>query len=223
MKMYIALVLILALLLPVCGCGYAQAMPPATTEAATATAAPTEPAATTQPPASSAATVDEADALTPYIWNPDASDSYRSDIVLTYLALYLQQFDILAERPSFGYSLYDLGLDGDPELLIQTRDSWFIVYTIEDNTFIKCGEFGGGHSRLLVDGNTGIINYTSHMGVYEIVKLELDGTALIAKEIASGTLSGEESYPEVNEYGYHGYTQYIELSGASTGGILALG
>ena len=120
------------------------------------------------------------------------------------------------------FCLYDMNLDGFPEFILNTggseADFWYTVYTIIDGELIECGGISGGHAALYVDGSGGLVRYTGHMGVYDITISTLDGATLKTQEIANGVLdySKDERYPELEEYGYGDYEQYLEFSGIPT-------
>ena len=110
------------------------------------------------------------------------------------------------------YALYDMDLDGVPELILYEGSSGagthHHFYTYKDGEVVYCGEYG--RSRLHVDGAGGVIAYHGRMGAYFIDKIELDGTELREIYIDVGEI-GEREYPELEEYGYVGY-RYLPYS-----------
>ena len=118
--------------------------------------------------------------------------------------------------------LYDMNQDGFPELIILTgsceADYMYTVYTVVDGKLINCGELSGSHSALYTNGSGKLVRYAGHMGVYGIDISTLDGTTLNTQEIASGILddSKNEEYPDLDNYGYGDYDQYMTFSGIPT-------
>jgi len=120
------------------------------------------------------------------------------------------------------YCLYDMNRDGFPEFILKTggceADYMFTVYTIIDGELIDCGELGGGHASLYINGSGGFVRYEGHMGVYNITMSTLEGAMLMTKEIADGELdyNKDENYPELEEFGYGDYDQWLEFVGIPT-------
>ena len=104
------------------------------------------------------------------------------------------------------YALYDMDLDGVPELILFEGSSGagthHHFYTYKDGEVVYCGEYG--RSAMHVDGAGGVIGYHGRMGGYWIDKIELNGTALKMVDIDEGGV-GEGEYPTLEDYGYAGY------------------
>lgn len=118
--------------------------------------------------------------------------------------------------------LIDMNKDGFPELILKTGGDeagyWYTVYTIIDDKLIDCGGISGGHASLSTNGSGGFVRYESHMGCYNVTVSILEGTMLTTQEIADGELdySKNEDYPELKEYGYGDYDQYLQFNGIPT-------
>lgn len=158
------------------------------------------------------------------------------DVTQNYIILLLQNISIGEVTPTDDYNdyeygvylnyceycLYDMNRDGFPELILRTgnceADYMFTVYTVSDGALVDCGELVGGHSSLLINGSGDVLRYEGHMGVYNITVSTLDGTMFITKEIADGELdySKNEEYPELEEFGYGDYNQWLEFVGIPT-------
>lgn len=160
------------------------------------------------------------------------------DVTQTYILLLLQEIssgtttlrdnNIINDHEngiylmSCQFCLYDMNRDGFPEFILKTgsseADYWYTVYTAIDGELIDCGGLSGSHATLYTNGSGGFVRYAGHMGVYDINVSTLAGTTLITKEIANGELDGSkgEDYPELDEYGYGDYDQYMPFSGIPT-------
>lgn len=156
---------------------------------------------------------------------PDQNNQFKKNIELTYISLYLRQFDLFAAPVSFGYCFYDIDQNGLPELIIKTgsceADYLYSFYMVSDGQFVECGSLSGSHATLYANGTVGIVRYVGQMGVYDITISELKGTALMTQEIASGTLDSADEYPDLSEYGYEDYDQCIKFNYVSTGFLIA--
>jgi len=158
---------------------------------------------------------------------PDQNNQFKKNVELTYIALYLRQFDLFAAPVSFGYCFHDMDQNGLPELIIKTgsceADYLYSFYMVSDGEFVECGSLSGSHAALYTNGSAGIVRYAGQMGVYDITISELKGTTLVTQEIANGTLDFGEEYPDLIEYGYGDYDQCIEFNYVSTGFLVAKG
>jgi hypothetical protein len=120
------------------------------------------------------------------------------------------------------YCLYDMNLDGFPELILKTggceADYWYTIYTITDDRLVDCGGISGGHAVLYTNGTGGFVQYAGHMGAFNITESALDCITLVTKEIAGGEIdfSKGTDYPELKEYGYADYGQCLEFSDIPT-------
>lgn len=120
------------------------------------------------------------------------------------------------------FCLYDMNGDGYPEFILKTgideAGYWYTVYTVVDGKLTDCGGVSGGHAFLCTDGSGSFVRYEGQMGCYDITLSTLEGTTLTTKNIASGELdySKDEDYPDLEEYGYGKYNQYLQFSGLPT-------
>lgn len=126
------------------------------------------------------------------------------------------------------YCLFDMNLDGFPELILKTgdceADDWYTVYTISDEALIECGGVSGSHATLYRNDSGRFVRYAGQMGVYDITVSELEGTSLMTQEIAAGQVDfNKEDYPELSHLGFEGYDQCLEFTGIPTLFLAPLG
>lgn len=246
MKMRIFLLLSMALILTLSGCAVSQVALPESTllldDEATQTPQPSDSNEEFQTfiekwglfgliPEGLTMTAEQQDNFIEYFQQFD-------DITRTYLLLllgglssgtttienddYLNDYEYGVYLTSCRFYLFDMNQDEFPEFIIKAgsseADYWYTVYTINDGNLINCGGFSGSHAALYSNGLDGFVRYAGHMGVYDINIPTLEGTTLIIKEIANGVLdsSTDEDYPELEEYGYGDYDQYIQFIGIPT-------
>lgn len=120
------------------------------------------------------------------------------------------------------FCIYDINQDGILEFILKTgsceADYWYTVYTIIDGELVECGELSGSHASLYAGSSDGFMRYAGHMGVYEISISTLEGSKLITQNIANGELdfNKTENYPELVDYGYEKYDQYLNFSDIPT-------
>ena len=108
------------------------------------------------------------------------------------------------------YNLYDIDQNGIPELILYQGSSGagthFHFYTVIEGEIVHCGDYK--RTVLLSNGEGGLIAYYARMGGYYIEKISLAGTKIKTSLIADGFVTGEEPYPELDEFEYENY-QYL--------------
>ena len=105
------------------------------------------------------------------------------------------------------YALYDIDQNGTPELILYEGSSGagthFHIYTVVDGEIAYSGFYG--RTSLYADNEGGLIAYYGRMNGYHIDLLSLEDGLIEATFIAGGSVTGEEPYPELDEFGYENF------------------
>jgi len=132
-----------------------------------------------------------------------------------YISLYLQELNrsnpLYSEfefAENHNYNLYDMDQNGVPELILYEGHSGagmhYHFYTIIDDAVVDCGFYG--RTNLQANGEGGLIAYFGRMSGYSVNKITLRGSTIEIQDIAGGMITAEESYPELESFGYENYT-----------------
>ena len=119
---------------------------------------------------------------------------------------YLERFGV-DEYGWFGYFLYDITRDGEPELWVKAgtceADFMLYVYTLKDGVATKIFEEGSSHSGFC-RGNNYIIRHWAHMGYAAMYKLTYDGSKIKSRCIyEEDNIESSYDYKEPSEPAIH--------------------
>lgn len=96
------------------------------------------------------------------------------------------------------YGLYDFTGDGNDELLAGygtcEADSACGVWSMDDGTLKKLGEFGIGHSRLGLDGQGRLVRLMAHMSYERLDIIGWDGESITETLVSERTLGRGDEY-----------------------------